>query len=200
MNLYYVPSSPFARKVIVAVLERGLDDRINRVVLNPWDAGNPVSRFSPVGKVPVLEIDENITLYDLPIICEYLDSLGAAPRLFPDAGPDRWKSLQRQALGDALLDAMIARRMESRRADGERSPGWMARQAGIVNRCLDAMERDAAELKGAPTIGSIAYLCALGHLDFRFPDEDWRPGRPNLARWYEDFAARASARACEPQD
>jgi glutathione S-transferase len=200
MKLYYTPASPFARKVLMVAIERKLDDKIERAALNPWAEGNPVGKVNPAGKVPTLVTDDGMTLYDSPVICEYLDSLGSEPKLFPASGPARWGALRQQALADALLDAMIARRLESRRADGERSKGWMDRQLGNVNRCLDAMEASVGELSGAVTIGSITWLCALAHLDFRFADEPWRPGRPKLAQWHEGFAARPSVKSTIPHD
>ena len=137
---------------------------------------------------------------DSPVICEFLDTLGEAPSLFPPAGRARWIALRQNALGDALLDAMIARRMESRRPDGERSQGWMDRQITAVNRCIASMDAAVDEISSAPTIGHVAWFCALAHLDFRFTDEPWRPLHPKLARWHERFAERPSAKATPPHD
>jgi glutathione S-transferase len=200
MRLYYTTNSPFARKVLMAAIERKLDGKIERIVLSPWSEGNPVAKVNPAGKVPTLVTDDGLTLYDSPVICEYLDSLGNEPKLYPAAGPARWLALRQHALADALLDAMIARRLESRRPDGERSKGWMDRQLASVNRCLDAMEAGTGELSGTVTIGHIAWLCALAHLDFRFADEPWRPQRKKLAAWFEDFVARPSASSTPPHD
>lgn len=200
MKLYYVPASPFARKVLIAGIERNLDDKIERILLNPWAEGNPVGKFNPAGKVPVLITNDGTTLYDSPVICEYLDSVGSAPALHPSPGAARWMALRQNALGDALLDAMIARRLESRRPASERSPAWMDRQLAVVNRCLDAMERGVDELSIGFTIGHVAWLCALAHLDFRFADEPWRHGRPKLGEWFEVMAQRPSVKSTTPHD
>lgn len=192
MKLYYTTNSPFARKVRIAAVERKLESKIELEVLNPWSEGNPVGKINPVGKVPALQTDDGQLLYDSPVICEYLDSLGSEPKLFPAAGTARWAALRQNALGDALLDAMIARRLESRRPDGERSSGWIDRQIATVNRCLDAMEAEVGSLQGSLTIGHISWACALGHLDFRFADDPWRPGRAKLANWFDAFAKRPS--------
>lgn len=200
MKLYYTPASPFARKVLICAIERGLDGKIERVVLNPWAEGNPVKVFNPVGKVPVLVTDDGLTIYDSPVICEFLDTLGDGTPLFPPPGRARWIALRQNALGDALLDAMIARRLESRRPDGERSQGWIDRQLTVVNRCLAAMETTVEELTPAPSIGHVAWFCAMAHLDFRFAVEPWRPSHPKLARWYEEFAKRKSAEGTIPHD
>ncbi|MBN8974955.1 MAG: glutathione S-transferase N-terminal domain-containing protein [Rhizobiales bacterium] len=201
MKLYYTTNSPFARKVLMVAAERGLTGNIELIVSSPWTAeANILTRVNPAGKVPALTMDDGLTLFDSPVICEYLDSLGHGPKLFPTTNPERWLTLKRQALGDALLDAMIARRLESRRSNGERSEAWMDRQKASVNRCLDAMEADARDLGETPTIGEITYLCALAHLDFRFAEEDWRPGRTELASWYSAFSKRHSAKTTLPHD
>ncbi|WP_340107558.1 glutathione S-transferase family protein [Pikeienuella sp. HZG-20] len=200
MRLHYTTNSPFARKVLMTAREVGVNGRIELTVSNPWGDENPAAAVNPAGKVPALVLDDGLVLYDSPVICEYLDSLGQGHAVFPAAGTERWRALQRQALGDALLDAMIARRLESRRPNGERSDAWIARQVLSVNRCLDAMEADAAQLPEQPTIGHIAYFCALAHLDFRFADENWRPGRPKLEAWFATFESRPSAQSTIPHD
>jgi len=200
MKLYYTPASPFARKVLIVGLELDLDSKIERIVLNPWSEGNPVSQYNPAGKVPVLLTDEGLTLFDSPVICEYLDSLANGSKLYPTKGRARWMALRQNALGDALLDAMISRRLESRRAEEQRSTSWMDRQLVAVNRCLDAMEVSVTELSSNITIGHIGWFCALAHLDFRFADEPWRPTRPKLARWFETVAERPSAKSTTPHD
>ncbi len=200
MKLYYTTNSPFARKVLMAAIERKLNGSIERIILSPWAEGNPVAEVNPAGKVPTLVTDDGLALYDSPVICEYLDSFGSQPRLFPPNGAMRWLALRQNALADAMLDAMIARRLESRRPDGERSKGWMERQLTSVNRCLGAMESEAEKLSGAVTIGQIAIFCALAHLDFRFADEPWKPQHPKLAKWFKDFSARDSAQSTIPHD
>lgn len=198
MKLWYSSTSPFVRKVLVTAIEKGLDERIERVAAGPLGPTGAIAADNPVGKVPALVADDGLVLYDSPVICEYLDSLGDGPRLFPAEGAERWLALRRQALGDAAMDAGVLRLMEGRRPAGERSPGWVERQRAAMANALDAMDAEAESLGAAPTIAHVTFCCALGWFDFRFADDDWRAGRPALADWYDDFSGRPSAMATEP--
>ena len=200
MKLRYSPTSPYVRKVTITAIEKGLDNRIERLPTNVWEATTDISRDNPLGKVPALLTDDVGVLYDSPVICEYLDSLTPTPRLFPAAGPLRWQALRQQALADGLLDAGVACLLEGRRPDGERSTGWIARQSTAARRALDAMEADAPSLAQGVTIGHIATACALGWLLFRQPIEDWRSGRRRLTAWYEEFLARPSMQETLPHE
>jgi glutathione S-transferase len=108
--------------------------------------------------------------------------------------------LRRQALGDGLLDAAVARRLETTmRPEEFRWPVWVERQKAAVGRCLNALEQEAPALSGMATIGEITLACALGYLDFRFPDDRWRDGRPRLADWFEHQRTRPSLVATAPR-
>ena len=182
MKLFYSPSSPFVRKVMACAIARGLDQRIEKLPTNPHQSPADLLAANPLSKVPGLVTDDGIGLFDSPVICEYLDSLGSAPPMFPPAGPARWRALRFQAMADGIMDAAVARRMEQGRPREDARDGAMARQKAAVTRSLDLLESD---LPGtALEIGSIAVACALGYLDFRFAAEPWREGRPKLAAWF----------------
>jgi glutathione S-transferase len=200
MKLRYSPTSPYVRKVSVTAIEKGVDARIERIPTNVWDAATDIGDDNPLGKVPALITDDLGVLYDSPVICEYLDSLTPAPRLFPATGPLRWQALRQQALADGLLDAGVGCLLEGRRPESERSRDWIARQSTTARRVLDAMEAGVASLTPEITIGHIATVCALGWLLFRQPIEDWRPNRSRLAGWYEQFLARPSMRETMPHE
>lgn len=198
MKLRYSPTSPYVRKVSVVAIETGLDSRLERV---PTDIRAPSAEFhrdNPLGKVPTLITEGGEALYDSPVICEYLDALHDGIPLFPPPGGPRWTALRRQALADGIADAGVLVRMEMLRPDAERSPSWIARQTRTVRRGLDALEEEAAGFGSGCTIGHIAIGCALGFLDFRLPDLDWRQGRIELAAWADRFFARPSMAATVP--
>jgi glutathione S-transferase len=198
VKLSLSPTSPFVRKVLVAAHEIGIADRIESVDMSSAGATAGLDAVNPLGKVPAMILNDGTTLMDSPLLCEYLDSLHDGCKLFPASGAARWTSLRQQAIGDGVMDAAVARVGESRRPEGERSPGAVVKQTGKIARSLDLLEREAADLEGEPTIGTITVACALGYLDFRAPDEGWRSGRPKLAAWYERFAARPSMAATVP--
>lgn len=200
MKLRYSPTSPYVRKVSAVAIETGLEARIERVVTDIRAPSADFHRDNPLGKVPTLITEGGETLYDSPVICEYLDSLHDGLPLFPPPGGPRWTALRRQALGDGIADAGVLVRMEALRPEAERSPSWIARQTEKVTRGLDALEEEALSFGGACTIGHIAVGCALGFLDFRLPELDWRLGRIELARWAEGFFARPSMAATVPRE
>lgn len=200
MKLRYSPTSPYVRKVSVVAIETGLDARIERIATDIRAPTPDFHRDNPLGKVPTLITEGGETLYDSPVICEYLDSLHDGLKLFPAPGGARWTALRRQALGDGIMDAGVLIRMETLRPGSERSPAWIKRQQSAIGRGLDALEDEARMLAGPCAIGQVAIGCALGFLDFRLPELDWRQGRPELARWAETFATRPSMTATAPRD
>ncbi|GAB6052963.1 glutathione S-transferase [Magnetospira thiophila] len=193
MQLAYSPTSPFVRKVIVTAHECGLFARLEMLPKAAFQEGHGPADVNPLGKVPALRLAGGEVLYDSPVICEYLDSLHDGVALFPPSGGTRWTALRRQALGDGIMDAAVAIRMESLRPEGEQSPTFAFAQRDKITAALDVLEGEADELgQGSTTIGQIAIACALGYLDFRFAATPWRTERPRLKAWNDLFAARKS--------
>jgi glutathione S-transferase len=193
MKLRYSATSPYVRKVMMVIHERGLSDRVELEKTDAWSPETDLPINNPLGKVPALVTGDGPALFDSPVIVEYLDTLaGPNASLFPAAGPDRWAALRFQALADGICDAAILRRLEGNRPEQLRSTDWMERQRAAVARSVDALEADAATLGERFTIGGVAVLAALGYLDFRFGHEDWRPGHPALSAWFDAESKRDS--------
>ena len=200
MKLRYSPASPYVRKVMIVALEGGLAERIEKLPTSvvPVKANDALQAENPLVKLPSLTTDAGETLYDSPVICEYLDSLHSSARLFPSPGPARWTALRRQALGDGILDAAILTRYETTVRPKELQwADWVDGQMRKVRGALDALEGE--RLGGVFDIGTLTIGCALGYLDFRYPSEDWRKTRPNLAAWFGEISRRPSMKATEPQ-
>ncbi len=200
LRLYHSPTSPFARMVMVTIHECGLADRVELVPSGgtPLDPGtNPVNR-NPLGKIPTLERPDGPALYDSRVICRYLADL-AGVALQPPA-PRLWDTLTLEATGHGIAEAALLAIYETRlRPEEIRFAPWVEGQWSKVARALDALEdRWMAHLAGPLDCGQIAVGCALGYLDFRFADRNWREGRPSLARWDAAFAARPSMEATRP--
>lgn len=200
MKLYHSPPSPFVRKVMVVLHETGL---IERVTLQPVTAapggGSPeLLAKNPLGKIPALERSDGPALYDSRVICRYLDSL-AGTGLYP-AEPALWEVLTLEATADGMLDAAVLMVYEARfREAAIRSESWVAAQWAKVSAGLDVLEaRWMAHLAGPLSIGQIGVGAALGYLDFRHPDRDWRGSHPALATWFEGFGQRPSMIATAP--
>ncbi len=198
MKLYHSSASPYVRKVRICAITRGIDDRIELVPCNPNTSPAALLADNPLSKVPTLVTDDGAALFDSPVICEYLDSLGDAPPMFPAPGTARWRALKLQAMGDGILDACVPRRAEMARPQDTGRAGVVARMRAAVERTLDALE--AAPPHQAVDIGSIAVACALGYLDFRFPQEPWRGTRPRLAAWLEGFCQNKAVAATAPKE
>ena len=202
MKLMYSPTSPYVRKVMVLAIERGLDRKIVRLATtaSPVGENKALDKANPLAKVPALELDNGLVLFDSPVICEYLDSKHRGDKVFPASGARRWKALRQQALADGILDAALLVRYESfMRPENLRWPEWMAGQKKKFMQGLDALEKEAKDLAGGLTIGQITVACALGYLDFRYADLNWRKGRPKLAAWFDKFSRRKSMQATVPQ-
>lgn len=200
MRLYFSPTSPYVRKVMVLLHETGQIGDVELVAGsgNPVDpAGAPLDA-NPLGKVPALERPDGPALYDSRVICRYLDDR-AASGLYPE-GARLWDTLTVEATGDGILDAALLMVYEGRiRPEELRYGPWVEGQWAKVDRALDALEtRWVAHLQGPLDAGQIAVGCALGYLDFRHDARDWRNGRPRLAGWFAGFDARASMRATVP--
>lgn len=199
MKLLYSPASPYARKVLVLAHETGQAGEIEVVTAgtSPTAGAPDVAPHNPLGKVPALLLDDGTCLFDSRVICEYLDMRSDGAHLFPE-GAERWDALTRQALGDGLLDAALITRYERvLRPEQLRWDAWDAGQVAKIRAVLDRIEAVVADMP-VLDIGTVAIACALGYLDFRFPDLSWRKGRPAAAAWYAVFEARPSMTATVP--
>ncbi len=201
MKLYYSPASPFVRKVLVCAHECGVANDIELVPTKvvPSEPNREYGRVTPLMKLPAFERDDGLVLFDSIVICEYVDSLSKGARLFPATGDARWHALRLHALSDGILDAAVLTRYENNVRPAElRWKAWSEGQLLKVDQALDFLEANVRDLEGL-TIGTISVGCALGYLDFRYPDRPWRQGRPKLAAWYESFAKRPSFEKTVPK-
>jgi glutathione S-transferase len=199
MQLYFSATSPYARKVRISAQELGLGEKIEliSITLTPVSPHEALRSSNPLGKIPVLITDDGDSLYDSPVICEYLDALAGGNRIFPAAAAARWRALRRQALADGLLDAaVLIRYEEALRPKERRWQDWVDGQLLKIRTALDALEREP--LEGAFDIGAISIACALGYLDFRFASESWRASRPRLSAWEAVVSKRPSLAATVP--
>ena len=183
MKLFHSPTSPFARKVMACAVARGIAAQIALVPTNPWESPSTLTSQNPLSKVPCLVTEDGLALFDSPVICEYLDSVGNDAPMFPAQHAARWRALKFQAVGDGIMDACVVARMEGNRPREDARDAVIARARDVIMRSLDTLE--ATPPASHLDIGSITVACALGYLDLRFADIDWRPRHARLARWYE---------------
>jgi len=192
MKLIGSLTSPYVRKIRIVLAEKKID--YDLVIDSPWAEGNQVAALNPLGKVPVLVLDDESTLYDSRVIAEYLDTVAPNNRLIPVSGRERINVKRWEALADGTLDAAVAALLESRRPDGERSPSWIERQRDKVTQALRAMSDELGEQPwchgNGISLADIATGCALGYVSFRLGDIPWAEQYPNLARLYDKLMQR----------
>ena len=197
MKLIGAVTSPYARKVRVVMAEKKLDYQF--ILEDVWAATTKISDSNPLGKVPCLVMEGGEALFDSRVIVEYLDTLSPVGKLIPANGREKAEVKTWEALADGLCDAAILIRLEatwSGRTAEQRSQAWMDRQMGKIHASLKAMSQglgDRAFCAGTHfSLADVAVGCALGYLDLRFAQMDWRAEHVNLTKLYDKLAARPS--------
>ncbi|MFC0634404.1 glutathione S-transferase N-terminal domain-containing protein [Brevundimonas balnearis] len=198
MILYITTPSPFARKCRIVAREKGLSERVQEIAVDPYANAAELMGSNPIVQVPTLIADDGLPLTDSPVICEYLDELGAGPRLVPPGGADRLRVKRLETLGNAALEMGVKLVLEKRRPEDERSPSWMARWTANLGRALDALEAAVPEPGGPLDVGVITAGVAGTWMGFRHPDLGWADGRPRLKSLTEALETRDSFRQTYP--
>lgn len=201
MKLIASLTSPYVRKIRIVLAEKKIDYEL--VIDSPWAEGNTVATLNPLGKVPVLVLDDDSTLYDSRVIAEYLDTVAPNSRLIPASGRERISVKRWEALADGVLDAAVAAFLESRRPDGERSASWIERQRGKIASALQVMSDELADQLwchgNSLSLADVAVGCTLGYVSFRLDDIRWSEQYPNLAQLYEKLMQRPAFADTVPQ-
>lgn len=197
MKLIGSSSSPYVRKVRIVMAEKKLDYQY--VTNNVWAADTTIAESNPLGKVPCLVMEGGEALFDSRVIVEYLDTLSPVGKLIPGVGRERAEVKTWEALADGVLDAAVMARMEATwdgRSKAQRSQLWIDRQLGKIQGSLKAMAKGLAEKPFCAgihlSLADIAVGCALGYLEFRFAQIEWRGEYPNLARLQDKLVQRQS--------
>ena len=196
MKLRFSPTSPFVRKVMAVAQCTAQTDRVEKV---PTTTADPdLIDDNPLGKVPAARLDDGTPLYDSRVICEFLDDQHAGAKVFPGPGPDRWRALCLQSLGDGVMDACVLIYTELRRPEAEQSAAWLERQRLKIRNAVGVLEQDVDALEGPLTIGGLTVGIALEYADRRVPEFDWRAAAPKLATWQQAFAKNDFMTATAP--
>lgn len=187
MKLIGSLTSPFVRKVRIVLSDKRIDCDFE--IDMPGEPTTRVPQFNPLGKIPVLVADDGMRLFDSRVIVEYLDSISPVNRLIPEPSRQRIQVRRWEALSDGILDAAVLIVQEGRRPQAVQSSAWVERQRGKIERGLGAADQELADriwcAADTYSLADIALGCALGFLDFRFSDLDWRSAHPSLARHAE---------------
>jgi glutathione S-transferase len=194
LKLIATRTSPYGRKVRIALAEKKFEYQLAE--LSPWTPGNPVQAFNPLGKVPVLVLDDGTHLYDSRVIVEYLDTVSPVARLIPEPTRQRIAVKRWEALADGVADAAIAIVLERRRPLRQQSKDWVARQQQKLVAGVAEMSRELADKAWCSgesySLADIATGCALGYLSFRQAELEWAHESPNLAKLADKLGKRAA--------
>jgi glutathione S-transferase len=200
MKLIASLTSPYARKVRIVLAEKHIECELQVDI--PWTEDTHVPDFNPLGKIPVLLMDDGSALYDSRVIVEYLDLASPVRNVLPKEPRSRIMAKRWEALGDGICDAAAAIFIEKKRPEAQQSPDWIARQQQKIHRGLATAEKDLGELSWCMgdsfSLADIALGCALGYLDLRFADIPWRDTHPNLARLSTKLGERAAFASTVP--
>jgi glutathione S-transferase len=200
LKLIASKTSPFARKVRIALAEKKVEYQM--VESSAWEPGNPVHAYNPLGKLPVLILDDGTHLYDSRVIVEYVDLVSPVSRLIPEPARQRIAVKKWEALADGVCDAAATIVIERRRPTNLQSEEWIDRQRRKIDEGIAELARelgDRAWCYGEScSLADIATGCALGYLDLRHAELDWRDRHPNLARLAERLGKRASFADTQP--
>lgn len=201
MKLIGSLTSPYVRKTRIVLAEKKID--YDFVLESPWVEGNAVVKYNPLGKIPVLVLDDDSTLFDSRVIVEYLDNMTPNNKLLPASGRERITVKRWEALADGICDAAATAFLEAKRPKKLQDASWIERQRGKVGAGLEALSEEVGEspwcFGNSLTLADIAVGAALGYLVFRFGDIDWQTTHPNLARLYEKLMQRPSFQETIPQ-
>jgi glutathione S-transferase len=202
MKLLGSLTSPFVRKARIVLAEKKIEYTFE--LDNPWDEKSRIPDANPLGKVPVLVLEDNSTLFDSRVIVEFLDGVSPLNRLIPSNNREKIEVKRWEALADGVLDAAVAVVLERRRPSKQRSEPTIKRQMGKIERGLAVMARDLGDKPwctgNAFTLADIACGVALGYLDFRHGAYDWRVLHANLAKLAAKLAERPSFADTTPRE
>ncbi len=185
--------SPFGRKVLLAASVLGLAHEITIEKADPSDENDSLRRQNPVGKIPILILDDGTTLFDSRVIVEFLDRYAGGGKIIPREPKARFDALRLQALADGITDASLLVLYEGRFRPAERHEAkWLDYQNDKIRRGFAVLEAAPPPIDPLPQVGQLALACLLGHRDLRFQGA-WRAGHPKLVAWLDRFAAQVPA-------
>lgn len=192
LKLRVTPRSPFARKCMIVALEKGMFGKLELSATDLYGENQDIDEDNPLRKVPALRLEDGTTLFDSPVICEYLDWSDGDPIFHPQEGEMRFKALKLQALGDGLTEAPQSHYKELARPEKFRSEEMVMKHANAIDRIINWTEKNFDLVEGPMTIGGIALACGLAYVNERQPDTDWHYKNPKLGAWYCEISTRES--------
>lgn len=190
MKLLVSTASPFARKCSILIREKGILDKFDEEIAMPIDNPPELLKANPIAQVPALILDDGSAIFNSPLICAYIDNKFTGPKLVPEGFDAGFKVRRLEALGDAIMEMAVKIAFEGRRDEDKKSELWLTRWNAGIKRGLEEAETaiDGQDF----SLGLISIACALGYLDFRHPNIDWKSQYKELAEFQKTMEARPS--------
>ncbi len=195
MKFYYGKTSPYARKVLIVLLEKDIPHDL--IEAFPFAENSSLGTINPLCKIPALLSDDDELITNSPLICRYLEDQYPTPALVP-SGPNTWATLNMEALGDGIMEAAFSLTMEKNRNETEQSPSWRQRWEDNIFRTIAYLNTNISSLHGPLSIAQISIAVALEYVDFRQPQIMWREQNSELTRWLNDFSKRKTLQITHP--
>ena len=172
MKLIGSLTSPYVRKVRIVLAEKKIECEL--VIDSPWTPDSEVPNYNPLGKIPVLVLDDSSTLFDSAVIVEYIDSVAPNNKLMPESNRGRAEAKRWGAVSDGICDAAALIFLERKRPQVQQSPEWISRQEDKITRSLAYLSEQLGDnpwcMGTHYSLADVTVGCALGYLDFRFPE------------------------------
>ncbi len=200
MKLHTTKRSPYARKVYVMAIEKGLKSQIELVMEDLANKSPELMKANPLGQVPTLIMDNGKALYDSPVIADYIDSLNKTPKLIPGGRTKKNFVLRLSAIADGMVDNAVQIFYENKKFAETRDDAKIKKHTDTLTRCFKVLEKETKKLSKELTMASIAVASAIGYIDFRLTELDWRKKNKKLSAWYEEFSQRPSMKQTEPKE
>ena len=193
LQLISATPSPYARKVRIALAEKGIAFELLTEV--PWNDTTSTPKFNPLEKLPVLILEDGSSVYESNYILQYLELKYPTPPMLPADVDGILAARKLEVLCDGVCDALVLTFFERMRGDGA-SPEWTARQ----RRKIDGGVKEMARLVGKGewavgdrfSLGDIAAGTLVGYMGVRFPELPWRTQYPDLAALSDRLEQRPS--------
>ncbi len=201
MRLFYTPGSPYARMVRIALLETGLNVRVQEQEVTLRDPDSALLPHNPVGRVPALELDDGTVLTESVLILQYIDAVQTGAKLLPRDGSDHWRVLSEMGLATGFLEGIVTWGRMLRNPENERARAVLELETIRTNRTADALEQSIAQgAYAGPGMDTarIVLGCTLGWVELRHTVWKWREKRPALSAWYDAIMTAPSFQATPP--
>jgi len=195
-------TSPYVRKARIVLAEKKIECEFE--IDSPWSPESKVPNINPLGKIPVLVLDDESTLFDSRVIVEYLDNVAPNNKLIPSPNRERTEVKRWAALAEGICDAAALAFLEKKRPSNLQDMSWINRQEEKIAAGLEYMSKQLGENSWCMgthfSLADITVGCALGYLEFRFADIGWKTQYPNLACLYEKLMLRPAFAETVPQE